>query len=217
MIAILVAVLIVVNAVVLTQFSDASQKLEEQRSMTIKTNDELRSASARLKRVEKEKTTVDSSLRKERLKTAEKDKEIKSLKVKLQAKRESEAKLASAQVAVKSNKAAPVAKISGNKQTWLAASGIPKSEWGMVDWIVSRESGWNPCAYYPGQSDCNANPVNACGLIQQNPCHKIPGDWRDPVAALKWQYNYVCTTAKFRPYGPCYQGAVGYWKVHGNY
>lgn len=37
----------------------------------------------------------------------------------------------------------------GNKDAWLAASGIPRSEWGYVDSIVSRESGWNPCAYNP--------------------------------------------------------------------
>lgn len=99
----------------------------------------------------------------------------------------------------------------GSKDSWLAASGIPKDQWGYVDYIVSRESGWQPCAYYPGQNDCNARPVNACGLVQQNPCHKIPGDWRDPVAALKWQYQYV----KDR-YGG-YAQAVGYWQANGHY
>lgn len=99
----------------------------------------------------------------------------------------------------------------GNKDSWLAASGIPQDQWGYVDWIVSRESGWQPCAYYPGNNDCSANPVNACGLVQQNPCHKIPGDWRDPVAALKWQYQYV----KGR-YGG-YAQAVAYWQANGHY
>jgi hypothetical protein len=98
----------------------------------------------------------------------------------------------------------------GNKQSWLEQSGIPSDQWWAVDWIVSRESGWDPCAYNPGQSDCSANPTTACGLVQQYPCHKIPGDWRDPVAALRWQYNYV------NKYGG-YAGAVEYWKIHGNY
>lgn len=111
---------------------------------------------------------------------------------------------------------APTYKPSGNKETWLRASGIPENEWGYVDWIVSRESGWNPCAYNPGMSDCNANPSSACGLVQQYPCHKIPGDWRDPVIALKWQYQYV-NSGKFDAYGGGYRGAVAYWKVHGNY
>jgi TolA-binding protein len=100
---------------------------------------------------------------------------------------------------------------TGDKQAWLIASGIPESEWWAVDYIVSRESGWQPCAYYPSKNDCGATPVNACGLVQQNPCHKIPGDWRDPVVALKWQANYV----KVR-YGG-YAGAVAYWKVHNQY
>lgn len=100
---------------------------------------------------------------------------------------------------------------TGNKDSWLQQSGIPQNLWGYVDFLVSRESGWNPCAFYPGQSDCNAMPVNACGLVQQNPCHKIPGDWRDPVAALKWQWQYVNGR-----YGG-YAQAVEYWQVHRHY
>lgn len=98
----------------------------------------------------------------------------------------------------------------GSKEEWLRASGIPESQWGYVDFLVSRESGWKPCSYYPSRNDCSATPVNACGLVQQNPCHKIPGDWRDPVAALKWQYQYV---QKFGGYA----GAVEYWKNNGSY
>ena len=88
----------------------------------------------------------------------------------------------------------PAAKaISGDKYDWLRASGIPESEWTYVDYIVGRESGWNPCAYNPGMSDCNANPTSACGLAQSLPCGKQSkyGHWTDPVANLKWQYEYV--------------------------
>lgn len=99
---------------------------------------------------------------------------------------------------------------SGNKDTWLAASGIDPSLWGYVDWIVTRESSWDPCAYYPSQHDCSATPVNACGLVMQNPCHKIGGDWRDPVAALQWANGYV------QKYGG-WAGAVTHWQHYGNY
>lgn len=72
---------------------------------------------------------------------------------------------------------------SGNKQTWLAASGIPEAHWWAVDSIVRGESGWNP------------NAVNrssgACGLGQQLPCGKWGGDWRDPVKALRDIESYV--------------------------
>ena len=100
---------------------------------------------------------------------------------------------------------------SGNQQQWLLESGIPQEYWRAVDYIVSHESGWRPCAYYPSGNDCSASPVNACGLVQQNPCGKIPGDWRDPVVALKWQYQYV-----INKYGG-YPQAMQYWIQNGNY
>lgn len=107
--------------------------------------------------------------------------------------------------------AAPVAarsvSISGNKEQWMAAAGIPQNQWHYVDSIVSRESGWNPCAYNPGRSDCNANPTSACGLAQSLPCGKQSkyGHWTDPVANLKWQYEYV--TARYGGYAQ----AVAFW------
>lgn len=106
----------------------------------------------------------------------------------------------------------------GNKEAWMTAAGIPQSDWWAVDWLVSRESGWNPCAYNPGRSDCTSDftPSTACGLVQTLPCGKAGTNWRDPVAALIWQKNYVCG-AKFAPYGGCYSGAVAYWQAHGNY
>jgi resuscitation-promoting factor RpfB len=80
-------------------------------------------------------------------------------------------------------KAAPKYQVTGNKQTWLAASGIPSSQWKYVDYIVSKESSWNPSAVNKSSG--------ACGLGQQLPCGKWPGRWNDPVAALKAQYAYV--------------------------
>lgn len=101
---------------------------------------------------------------------------------------------------------APV-KITGNKYTWLKASGIPESDWQYVDYIVSRESGWQPCAYYPSKNDCSAKPTTACGLAQSLPCGKQSkyGHWTDPVANLKWQYDYI----KDR-YGS-YANAYNFW------
>lgn len=125
-------------------------------------------------------------------------------------------KLSEVHIATEVSSAASTAPIAafnptGNKQSWLSQSGIPASLWWAVDYIVSRESGWDPCAYNPGQHDCSAYPSTACGLVQQNPCHKIPGDWRDPVAALKWQFNYVNSV-----YGG-YPQAVEHWKAFSSY
>ena len=89
---------------------------------------------------------------------------------------------------------------TGTKFEWLAAAGIPESDWEYADYIVSRESSWNPNAV-------NASS-GACSLAQALPCSKIPGDWRDPVNALKWQYQYVSNR-----YGG-YYGAYQFWVVH---
>lgn len=97
-------------------------------------------------------------------------------------------------------KAVASAVITGNKQSWLAASGIPSSDWGYVDYIVGRESGWNP------------NAVNrssgACGLGQQLPCGKWAGAWNDPVAALRAMHGYALGR-----YGS-WAGAYAFWLNH---
>ena len=88
----------------------------------------------------------------------------------------------------------------GNKEAWMAAAGIPQSEWWAVDSIVSRESSWNPNAV-------NASS-GACGLAQALPCSKMGPNWSDPVVALKWQYNYVNAR-----YGG-YPQAVAFWNIN---
>ena len=92
---------------------------------------------------------------------------------------------------------ASAASFGGNKQSWLAASGIPESDWWAVDSIVSRESGWNPNAVNKSSG--------ACGLGQQLPCGKWAGAWNDPVAALRAQHGYVNAR-----YGG-YPQAVAFW------
>lgn len=71
----------------------------------------------------------------------------------------------------------------GSSSEWLAAAGIPESDWGYVDYIVSRESGWNPNA-------TNASS-GACGLVQAYPCSKVPGSGYNPVDNLTWANGYA--------------------------
>jgi hypothetical protein len=85
--------------------------------------------------------------------------------------------------------------ITGTKTDWMRAAGIPEDQWVYVDYIVSKESSWNPLAVNKSSG--------ACSLAQSLPCSKIPGDWRDPVNALKWQYGYV--TARYGGYYGAYQ------------
>lgn len=71
----------------------------------------------------------------------------------------------------------------GAPAEWMAAAGIAESDWGYVDYIARKESGWNPNA-------TNASS-GACGVIQALPCSKVPGNGYDPVDNLRWANGYA--------------------------
>jgi len=71
----------------------------------------------------------------------------------------------------------------GAPAEWMAAAGIASGDWGYVDYIVSRESGWNPNA--------TNSSSGACGLAQAYPCDKVPGNGYDPVDNLRWANGYA--------------------------
>lgn len=189
--------------------AETSKQLANQQSMTIKAKNAHETVSKRVTELSDKKVNIESSLRTERLKTKKLQKDNKSLKANLQAKKKrqaEEARLASVKPVVKAVKAtqpAPTVKVTGNKASWLAASGIPEAHWGMVDSIVTRESGWNPNAV-------NASS-GACGLGQQLPCGKWSGAWNDPVAALRAMTGYVDGR-----YGGWPQ-AVAFWEANNWY
>ena len=87
----------------------------------------------------------------------------------------------------------------GSKTEWLAASNIPQESWGYADFMVSRESGWNPNAVNKSSG--------ACGLAQALPCSKVPGDPMNPVNSLNWMNGYVNGR-----YGG-WQGAYNFWQA----
>lgn len=110
------------------------------------------------------------------------------LQKQLQAKAAERARLAAASGRVSAASASPA-----DHQALLAAAGIPESDWWAAEFIIGRESGWNPCAYNPGQSDCNYQGERACGIPQALPCSKLRNvcPMTDAVCQLKWQYDYV--------------------------
>lgn len=85
----------------------------------------------------------------------------------------------------------------GAPAEWMAAAGIAESDWGYVDYIVSRESGWNPNATNPSSG--------ACGLVQALPCSKVPGNGYDPVDNLRWANGYA--TGRYGSWA----GAQAFW------
>lgn len=159
------------------------------------------------KDVLEQKTNTEAEKEEQQKRIDELESERERLERELQAKlnKQAEDKKKLAEAAKKATGTQTASAISGNKHDWLRASGIPESEWTYVDYIVSRESGWDPCAYNPGRSDCNANPTSACGLAQSLPCGKQSkyGHWTDPVANLKWQYEYV--KGRYGGYAQAYQ------------
>lgn len=84
----------------------------------------------------------------------------------------------------------------GAPAEWMAAAGIASSDWGYVDFIVSRESGWNPNA--------TNRSSGACGLVQVYPCSKLANAY-DPVVNLRWANGYA--TGRYGSWA----GAHSFW------
>jgi uncharacterized protein YabE (DUF348 family) len=100
-------------------------------------------------------------------------------------------------VGTKSN--APAYNANGSHEEWMRAAGIAPENFAYAEFLVARESGWNP------------NAVNrssgACGLPQALPCSKLGPNWNNPVVALSWMNGYVGR------YGG-WAGAYEFWQSH---
>lgn len=107
---------------------------------------------------------------------------------------------APAAASVSAPSAPPMYTGGGSPAEWMAAAGIAESDWGYVDFIASRESGWNPNATNPSSG--------ACGLIQANPCSKVPGSGYNPVDNLRWANGYAVGR-----YGS-WAGAYAFWTAN---
>lgn len=89
----------------------------------------------------------------------------------------------------------------GSHTDWMRAAGIPESDFGAANYIITKESGWNPYAKNPrssavGLPQCMASVHAACNTDK----------WRnDPIEQLRWFHNYC----KNR-YGSI-QGAYNHW------
>lgn len=91
----------------------------------------------------------------------------------------------------------------GSHTDWMAMAGIPESDYGATNYIISRESGWRYNA---------ANPSGAYGLPQALPGSKMASagsDWQtNPITQLRWFYSYCVGR-----YGSV-QGAYNFWVSH---
>jgi uncharacterized protein YabE (DUF348 family) len=87
----------------------------------------------------------------------------------------------------------------GSHTDWMAAAGISSSDYGYTEFLIAKESGWNP-------SSMNQSS-GACGLVQALPCSKLGPNWDDPIVALRWGNSYVGR------YGG-WEGAYNFWITH---
>lgn len=164
-----------------------------------KLNNNLNKINQDLDKTTKELDNSKSSNAESQKKIEELEKQKLELESKLQAKAEAKQKLAQAATVSKTaSAAAPSRNVSGNKQQLMAQAGIPESDWAYVDYIVTKESSWNPQARNAssgafGLAQCLNKPANSL-------CYSS-----NPVDQLKWQHSYV----KSR-YGS-YAGAYNFW------
>jgi uncharacterized protein YabE (DUF348 family) len=99
--------------------------------------------------------------------------------------------------------------INSDKQVLMAKAGISSSDFAYVNYIVSRESGWNPTA----QGFPRGTPyTGAYGLCQAYPGSKMAtagDDWlTNPVTQLKWCNSYALSR-----YGS-WAASYSYWAAN---
>ena len=94
---------------------------------------------------------------------------------------------------------------AGTHEDWMAAAGISPSDYGYVNFIIERESHWNPLSRNVSSG--------AYGLCQALPGKKMASagaDWEtNPITQLKWCNGYVYSHG----YGS-WQGAWAFWQEH---
>ena len=94
--------------------------------------------------------------------------------------------------------------INSDKTALMAAAGIASSDYGYVNYIVSRESSW--------RVNAEGSPPGAYGLCQAYPGSKMAtagDDWRtNPVTQLRWCSGYASSR-----YGG-WAGAYNFWSAN---
>lgn len=100
--------------------------------------------------------------------------------------------------------AAPGGSVSGSKADWMRSAGIDPSQYQYVDYIIGRESGWNPGAISPNRCIGLGQRCNPSLLTNECP---------------NWQTDPVCQLGHFSAYAEgrygSWQGAYSAWQVQG--
>lgn len=101
--------------------------------------------------------------------------------------------------------------ISGDKTGLMAAAGIPSSDYGYVNYIISRESNWRLDARNSG--GCLGLGQRCPGSTLVNSC---PNWQSDGVCQLK-HFTAYANSRTFGPYGNGWGAAYQYWLARGSW
>ncbi len=97
--------------------------------------------------------------------------------------------------------------VSGTAEEWMLAAGINPDDYGHVDFIMSKESGWNPS---------NVSSKGCIGLGQN--CPDPSGGYWLKDACPDWQTNPVCQLDRFEVYAVgrygSWAGAEAFWRAN---
>jgi hypothetical protein len=92
----------------------------------------------------------------------------------------------------------PPSTTGGQKEQWMAEAGIQQQDYGYVDYIFSKESGWRP----------DAVSSNSCIGLGQNCPDKSGNYWLDD-SCPDWKTNIVCQIRRFAEYAQRWGGWAG--------
>ena len=152
----------------------------------------------------KEQSKARSEADKQKLQKRELElqQQVRELNEKLQTKAAEKARVAAVEAAKKPivskvvQTVVPTAQAAtGSHNGWMAAAGISPSDYQYVEYIVQKESSWNPLSINSSSG--------ACSLVQALPSSKIGANWNDPVTALRWGNSYVA--ARYSGWAGAYQ------------
>ncbi len=93
---------------------------------------------------------------------------------------------------------------TGTHNDWMAAAGIAASDYGYVNYIIERESHWNPLA-----KNRSSGATGLCQALPGNKMRSAGSDWAtNPITQLRWCNGYAIGR-----YGS-WRAAYDYWRAN---
>lgn len=93
---------------------------------------------------------------------------------------------------------------AGTHNDWMARAGIASSDYGYVNYIIERESHWNPLAI-----NRSSGATGLCQALPGNKMASAGSDWAtNPITQLRWCNSYA--VGRYGSWAKAYQ----FWTTH---